>query len=110
MSGFLRLSLAETCPFLYMSALRHGELPGVAQIEGIIETSSGIRHVEDEDEEDWPGAGGRLQAPTRGQLTVGVAAAVAGLHDPSPQRAGRRNAIRLVSPITYGQLARRSRI
>ena len=37
-----------------------------------------------EDEEDWPGAGGRLQAPTRGQLTVGVAAAVAGLHDPRP--------------------------
>ena len=27
---------------------------------------------EDEDEVDWPGAGGRLQAPTRGQYTLGV--------------------------------------
>ena len=27
---------------------------------------------EDEDEEDWPGAGGRLQAPTRGQYTLGT--------------------------------------
>ena len=35
-----------------------------------------VGKVKDEDEEDWPGAGGRLQASTRGQLTVGVAAAV----------------------------------
>ena len=27
------------------------------------------REDEDEDEEDWPGAGGYLQAPTRGQYT-----------------------------------------
>ena len=39
--------------------------------------------TEDEDEEDWPGAGGRLQAPTRGQYTLGVGAAVAAVHDPS---------------------------
>ena len=32
---------------------------------------------EDEDKEDWPGAGGRLRAPTRGQYTLGVGAAVA---------------------------------
>ena len=30
------------------------------------------RSNEDEDEEGWPGAGGRLQAPTRGQYPLGV--------------------------------------
>ena len=30
-----------------------------------------VTEDEDEDEEDWPGAGGRLQAPTRGQYTLG---------------------------------------
>ena len=40
--------------------------------------------AEDEDEEDWPGAGGCQRAPTRVQLTVGVGAAVAAPHDPGP--------------------------
>ena len=56
---------------------------------------------EDEDEEDWPGAGGRLQAPTRGQYTLGVGAAVAASHDPSThglpeRRSGRGARARLV--------------
>ena len=42
-----------------------------------------MRRTEDEDEEDWPGAGDRLQAPTRGQYTLGVGPAVADAHDPS---------------------------